>query len=209
MKEIEDKAMIGIMLNMVLAMVNAIGSTLACFTIDNLGRRYVILRCVPIVLVALIIVSCSMGINTYSEDEDEKFKGHVFFFTGVILYLAFYAIGFFSTPWAINAEIFPVHLIGTAVSIGSAANWIMSFFVGSIFLTVMDSDSGKVYAFLILAAFCVLAWVFTYFFVPETAGKPIEENIYNIIGEDLFPEEYVEYEEYADQEPGNSPAIMI
>ena len=74
----------------------------------------------------------------------------------------------------------------------------MSFFVNAIFLSIMETSNGKIYSFLILAGFCAIAWAFTYFYVPETAGKSIEENIYNIIGDSLFPEnpgqEYEEYE---------------
>ena len=48
----------------------------------------------------------------------------------------------------------------------------------------METDAGKVYTFLILAVCSVLAFLFVYLLVPETAGKKIPENIVNVIGRD-------------------------
>lgn len=45
----------------------------------------------------------------------------------------------------------------------------------------MDQKSGKVYAFLILAAFTIVAWFFIYYMLPETKGQPIAENVKNIL----------------------------
>ena len=88
----------------------------------------------------------------------------------IILYLIFFSIGFSSTPWAINSEIYPIHLVGTAVSLATATNWLSNFIVASIFLTSMETDPGKCYTFLILAFFALIAWIFVFFLVPETAG---------------------------------------
>ena len=103
----------------------------------------------------------------------------------IILYLAFFSIGFSSTPWTVNSEIYPIHLVGTAVSLATATNWLSNFIVSSVFLTSMESEGGKVYTFLILASFAVAAFIFIYFLLPETAGEKIRTNIKNIIGEDV------------------------
>lgn len=142
----------------------------AIFLIDDLGRRFIILRTLPGVFLSLCLVSYSMYLSLFSEDQSNKNTGHILFMISIILYLIFFSIGFSSTPWAINSEIYPIHLIGTAVSLATATNWLSNFIVASIFLTSMETDPGKCYTFLILAFFALLAWIFVYFLVPETAG---------------------------------------
>ena len=91
----------------------------------------------------------------------------------IIAYLAFFSIGFSSTPWAINSEIYPIHLIGTAIALATATNWLTNFIVSISFLSFMETKEGKVYTFLILAGFAFIAIIFVYFLVPETAGRRI------------------------------------
>ena len=44
---IDDKEQLGIILNIPLAFTNALGSLIAIFLIDDLGRRFIILRTLP------------------------------------------------------------------------------------------------------------------------------------------------------------------
>ena len=78
-----------------------------------------------------------------------------------------------STVWTVNTEIFPIHLIGVANSIATSSNWISNFIVSSLFLTITSTDAGKVYAYLIIAAFASSAWLFIFFLLPETKGFTI------------------------------------
>jgi hypothetical protein len=77
------------------------------------------------------------------------------------------------TIWTVNAEIYPIHLIGVANSIATSSNWFSNFIVSSVFLTITNTDAGKVYAYLILAFFAASAWFFIYFLLPETKGFTI------------------------------------
>jgi hypothetical protein len=114
-----------------------------------------------------------MYLAIYQEDPQTKNAGHYLFFISIILYLAFFAIGFSSTPWAINTEIYPIHLVGTVVALGAATNWLANFIVASVFLTAMETDAGKVYTFVVLAGFAAAAFIFVYCLVPETANRKI------------------------------------
>jgi hypothetical protein len=171
MDGVEDKERLGIILNIPLAATNAIGSTIAVFVIDKLGRRYIMLRTLPGIFLTLCLVAYSMYLSLYTTKY--RNQGHILFMISIIAYLAFFSIGFSSTPWAVNSEIYPIHLIGTAVALATATNWLSNFCVSSVFLTSMESDGGKVYTFLILAGFSFLAFFFVFVFVPETAGNKI------------------------------------
>lgn len=181
---IDDREQLGIILNIPFAVANAIGSIVAVFIIDDLGRRYVMLRTLPGIFISLLLVALSMYFSIYSDDALTKTVSHYVFMISIILYLGFFSVGFSSTPWTINSEIYPIHLVGTAVALATATNWMCNFIVASLFLTSMETDAGKVYTFLILAGFTLLAFLFVFFMVPETAGKTIEENIRTILNRD-------------------------
>ena len=65
----EDRERTAIILNIPLATTNAIGSLIAVFFIDNLGRRWTMLRSLPVVFVALLLLSLSMYLSLYSDDQ--------------------------------------------------------------------------------------------------------------------------------------------
>lgn len=62
--------------------------------------------------------------------------------------------------------------------------WLVNFAVNSVFLTVLDDDDGRWVIFLVLGAFALLAWLFVFFFVPETINKEIKTNLEELIGEE-------------------------
>jgi len=95
-------------------------------------------------------------------------------FVGIVLYLVAFSIGMSSTPWTVNTEIYPVHVIGSAVSLSTFTNWFSNFLVATFFPLLLDSGNlGGVLAFVILALMAVFAWIFIYNLLPETANKEI------------------------------------
>jgi uncharacterized membrane protein YjfL (UPF0719 family) len=95
----------------------------------------------------------------------------------LIVFLLAFGIGFSSTVWAVNSEIYPIHLTGTAMSLATATNFFGNFIVVALFLSLIESDEGKVYTWGIFAGFTLLAFLFVYFLLPETKGKKIEDNV--------------------------------
>ena len=171
-------------MNIPLAFVSALFSLIAVFIIDNLGRRFIMLRTLPWIFSTLNVIALLMYLIVYGENEVDKQMVRVCFMISLGVYLALFQTGMSSTVWTINAEIYPIHLIGTACAISTATNWLSNFAVSSVFLTSMETDAGKVYTFVILSLFAALATLFVFCLVPETAGKEIRENIKAILGYD-------------------------
>ena len=107
--------------------------------------------------------------------------GNYLAIAALLIYIAFFSIGFSSTPRSVNTEIYPIHLIGTATALATATNWLSNFVVSSTFLSIMSTDVGKIIAFILLAAFALSALIFIYLLVPETNNRPIQENVDNIL----------------------------
>ena len=56
----DDEEQLGIVLNIPLAAVNAIGTLIAVFIIDGYGRRFVILTTLPFIFLSLLLVALAM-----------------------------------------------------------------------------------------------------------------------------------------------------
>ena len=168
-----------LLLNIPLACINAVGCLISVYTIDRFGRRYILLRSLPFVAVAWLIVASGMALNTYSESYS---LGGKVSFVGLMMFLLFYAIGIGTTPWAINSEIYPVHVIGTANSIATTVNWLTNFLVSFMFLETTGTPVGAICTYGALAFFAICAWTFTYVLIPETAKKDINTILKQILG---------------------------
>ena len=160
-----------LLLNIPLAIVNAIGTLVSCIYIDKLGRRYLMLRTLPLSIVGWLITALGMYLYAFTESPTVGTYTCVF---GILLFLGSFSVGMSSTPWAVNAEIYPIHLIGTANSLSTTTNWATNFIVATVFLITLGTPIGSVLSFIVLALFAVIAWIFIYVLLPETAEKPID-----------------------------------
>ena len=175
----DDKA--AILLNIVLSVVNAAGSLYACHIIDKTGRRWLMLRSLPFACVFWLVVAFGMFLKGYTTYET---IGLYTAFTGIVFYLIAFSIGMSSTPWTVNTEIYPIHIIGSGASWSTFTNWFTNFLVATFFPILLDSGNfGSVMCFIILASMAVLAWIFIYNLLPETANKEILQILTDILGE--------------------------
>ena len=167
-----------LLLNIPLSAFNSIGTILSIFFIDRVGRRYIILRSLPLIALSWIITAIGMSQTGEDQAEETQKTGGIVAVLGVSFFLLFFSFGMSSTPWAINAEIYPLHVIGTANSLASATNWLVNAIVAEVFKIVTGvSVAAEVSVYCILAIFAILCFIFVYYLVPETANRPIEENV--------------------------------
>lgn len=70
-------------------------------------------------------------------------------------------------------EIFPSSLRAKGVAISTCSNWLNNFIIGLITPPLVEDTGYGAYIF--FAVFCVLAGVWTFFFMPETMGRTLEQ----------------------------------
>jgi SP family arabinose:H+ symporter-like MFS transporter len=92
----------------------------------------------------------------------------------ILVYLAFFSSCIGPVFWTLVAEIFPNDLRGTAMVVPVLVQWIANAAV-VLFFPLAFNQIGKAITFGFLAAMALAQAVFTWFFVPETKNKPLEE----------------------------------
>jgi MFS transporter, SP family, arabinose:H+ symporter len=92
----------------------------------------------------------------------------------ILGYLAFFASAIGPVFWTLVAEIFPNHIRGTAMIVPVLTQWVANAAV-VLFFPLAFHQAGKAITFGFLAAMALVQAIFTYFFVPETKGKTLEE----------------------------------
>ncbi|KAI9271764.1 major facilitator superfamily domain-containing protein [Phascolomyces articulosus] len=90
----------------------------------------------------------------------------------VFMYVASFAIGIGPIPWLITSELTPTYASSSVGAVATGVNWAMNFLIGQIFPVIFEAISG--YSFAIFGTICFLAFGFTYFMLPESKNRSIE-----------------------------------
>ncbi|KAM3959775.1 glucose transporter type 1 isoform 1-T2 [Aphomia sociella] len=134
---------------------------------DRLGRRTLQL----VGLGGMTVFSVMMTIAFFTYQNNTTMSTFAVIFT--FLYVAFFGVGPSSIPWMILSELFNQGARSAAVSVGALVNWFANFVVGLTFIPM--SEALKNFVFLPYTVLLVLFFVFTYFKLPETKNRTIEE----------------------------------
>lgn len=100
--------------------------------------------------------------------------GSVLSISAAFVFIISFSMGVGGIPWLILAELFPTSIRGKASSIAVCTNWTSSFIV-TLSFTPLVNTIGEAAGFGFYACCCVAGIIFTFFFVPETKGKSLEE----------------------------------
>ena len=142
--------------------INCLFTFVAIYNIEKFGRRKLLLIGVTGAFISLSGVSFLFAVESK------------FVIVPLLMYVASFAFSFGPIVWVIISEIFPTHIRGLAVSLGSFSLMLTGFVITLtnpiLIQTVMPSGTFLIYAILVLPAI----W-FIWKFIPETKGKSLEE----------------------------------
>lgn len=137
-------------------------SIVAMFFIDRVGRRFLLLASE----LGTTIFSILLVIGYL-------YKIPNLLIASVFIYVASFAIGIGPVPWMITSEMSPIEASSSVGAVATAMNWAMNFLVGQVFPVIFAAIEG--WSFLIFAVICFISAVVTFFFLPETKGRSIED----------------------------------
>jgi len=155
----------------VYGIVNTLSTLPALFLIDKVGRRPLLMCGAIGTCISLTIVGSVIG--RYGSDlASHKAAG----WTGVAfvyIYDINFSYSFGPIGWVLPSEIFTLANRSKAMSITTSTTWMCNFIVGLVTPDMLEHLTWGTYIF--FAAFAIMALIFTYYFVPETRGKSLED----------------------------------
>lgn len=159
-----------LLMTIIVGVVNFLFTIIAVKTVDNYGRK-------PLMLIGALGMAVAM-----------LSLGFVFFSgaTGylalacMMLYVASFAMSWGPVTWVLLSEIFPNKIRGRAMAIAVAAQWLSNYLVSLTFPMMNDNSNltelfNHGFAYWIYGIMSLLAMYFVWKWVPETKGKTLEE----------------------------------
>jgi MFS transporter, SP family, galactose:H+ symporter len=150
-----------------IGLVNVLMTIIAMWLIDHVGRR-------PLLLIGIAGMILSLGVLGF------VFRmptGGALAWLAVItlmVYVASFAISLGPIFWLLIAEIYPLRVRGIAEGTAAGVNWAFNFLVSLTFLTLVEL-LGPSLTFWVYALLAIASWLFSYYLVPETKGRTLEE----------------------------------
>jgi SP family galactose:H+ symporter-like MFS transporter len=148
-------------------LVNVIMTLVAMRLLDRAGRRPMLLWGLAGMAVTLLILAICFWIGL---------GGALSWVTVICVaaYVGFFAIGLGPVFWLLIAEIYPLAIRGRGMSLATIANWVFNMIVSFTFLDLVNGI-GRGPTFLIYALLTLVTIAFTWFLVPETKGRTLEQ----------------------------------
>ncbi|MEN9918256.1 MAG: Arabinose-proton symporter [Bacteroidota bacterium] len=145
--------------------VNVVSTILGMLLVDKIGRKKLVYFGVTGMFVMLIAI----GFYFQMQLSDPTILLYL-----IIAYIFFCAISICVVIWVLISEMYPVKVRGLAMSCAGFSLWIGTFLIGQSTPILLDSLSPAI-TFWLFAVMCIPYVLITYFLVPETTGKSLEE----------------------------------
>jgi MFS transporter, SP family, galactose:H+ symporter len=92
----------------------------------------------------------------------------------MMAYVASFAISLGPIFWLLISEIYPLKIRNSAEGVAATFNWGSNLLITLTFLTLVE-QFGPSLTFWLYGVSAIGAWIFSYYFVPETKGRTLEE----------------------------------
>lgn len=149
-------------------LVNMLTTVLALLIIDKVGRKKLVYYGVSGMVISLLLIGCyflfgkSWGVST------------LFLLIFFLFYVFCCAISICAVIWVLLSEMYPIKIRGLAMSIAGFSLWIGTYLIGQL-TPWMLQNLTPAGTFFLFALMCVPYMYIIWKWVPETAGKSLEE----------------------------------
>jgi MFS transporter, SP family, galactose:H+ symporter len=151
-----------------IGVVNVLMTIVAMWLIDRMGRR-------PLLLIGIAGMAITLGLLGLAFQMQGKSVVLVWLAViSMMVYVGSFAISLGPIFWLMISEIFPLKIRNSAEGLSAAFNWGSNLLVSLTFLTLLQMI-GPTRTFWLYGLFAIAAWIFSYFRVPETKGRTLEE----------------------------------
>jgi sugar porter (SP) family MFS transporter len=148
--------------------VNCGMTLVAIFFVDRIGRKPLLYAGLTGMFVALTVMAYA-----FSQPHLSGSLGTIAL-VSMMVYVGCFAFSFGPILWLLIAEIFPLPMRGTGMSVSTLANWVGNFAVSQSFLSMVERF-GSPATFGVYALLCIVTIVFVRAMVPETKQELLEQ----------------------------------
>jgi len=164
-----------IMSTVVLPNVNNLVNFLSTFPgmwgIEKLGRKtLLVIGSLMMMVFHLSTWACST--QTKKDGKDNKTMQYLAV-VSVFLFVFSFAWTWGPVPWVYQAEVFPLRVRVKGSAVGTVSNFLNNWIIGFVGPILMKHWKTK--TFILFAAACLLAWLYSQFYVIECKGLNLEE----------------------------------
>jgi len=138
-----------------------------CGVFERLGRKTL--------LVVGALMMMVFHISTWACSTQTK-NGKIWQYlvvASVFLFVFSFAWTWGPVPWIYQAEVFPLHVSVKGSAVGAVSNFLNNWIIAFVGPALMKAWSTR--TFLLFAAACLLAWIYSQFYVIECKGLSIDE----------------------------------
>ncbi|EMT72647.1 general substrate transporter [Fusarium oxysporum II5] len=147
------------------------------FLLDRVGRRPMLMLGSVCLLTAMAVFTAGIAVNTSSTSA----MALAFLF----IYEISFGMSWNAIPWLYAPEITPLDLRHVGSSVAAFSEWLWTFVIALVTPYAIDTAGWKFY--LLFCVMILLNIPFTFFFLPETSGKTLEELDYVFSEEGFIP----------------------
>ena len=151
-----------------IGIVNVLMTMVSMWLIDRVGRRPLLLTGIAGMVVTLLMLGLAFHISIQA-----SWLSSIAVIC-MMLYVASFAISLGPIFWLLISEIYPLTVRSSAEGLSATFNWVSNLVVSLTFITLLQTI-GPSRTFWLYGLLAIGAWVFSYYLVPETKGRTLEE----------------------------------
>lgn len=161
--------------SLIINIINVVSTFPGLFVIESWGRRKLLM------VGAIGMAACQLLMATFTTVVGDNLKEatQAILIAFCALNIFFFASSWGPVVWVVTSEIYPLKTRAKAMSVSTAANWMLNFGIAYSTPFMVDEGSGNAgfgaKIFFVWGAFCILAFFFVWFMVYETSKISLEQ----------------------------------
>mmetsp|Transcript_81074 Transcript_81074/g.262551 ORF Transcript_81074/g.262551 Transcript_81074/m.262551 type:complete len:505 (-) Transcript_81074:32-1546(-) len=165
--------------------VKLLATLFTVWQVDNYGRRPLLFVGIAMMTAGLAILSAAFcfracavpGLELWECNANDMVlpeRWASLTVAGLMVYVSGYQVGFGPITWLMIAEVFPLQVRGSALSLAAMVNFGSNLLMTLLQGVLQETLTPEV-VFMGYLGMCIVSFQFVYTFVPETRGKTLEE----------------------------------
>ncbi|PWA57506.1 major facilitator superfamily protein [Artemisia annua] len=175
--------------------VNVLSTVVSIYSVDKLGRRFLLLQAGVQMFLAHVVISVVLGLKVTDTSVNLSTGFAVLVVIMICTFVSAFAWSWGPLGWLIPSETFPLETRSAGQSITVCINLVFTFIMAQAFLSMLCHFKFGI--FLFFAGWVLIMSIFVWFLVPETKNIPIEEMTERVWKQHWLWKRFMDDDEYS------------